>query len=280
MTDISGTRSSCSSCTAATTIATIDATASSSRPFTGSTVAPVASTYVSASTSAAAASTVTSDVVDEEEAADDDQELGMMYLLAAHSCRIYIYKWVLSNPSPNNAHLRGLWRVGQVAVHQGQTRPFTSYFPGGMQAAPEWSSASGLAALALLERGLAALALLERELAARFVGGAFTTATGRTMMASAADMLAALALIHQLLGVCSPFGGAAPGGLDAALAEGLDVVHRRQRAAPAGRRGRLGDLDVEVGRAATLLPPVLLAEGSALPLLAPTRCVSLGPRTK
>ena len=36
-----------------------------------------------------------------------DQELGMMYLLAAHSCRIYIYKWVLSNPSPNNAHLRG-----------------------------------------------------------------------------------------------------------------------------------------------------------------------------
>jgi hypothetical protein len=39
-------------------------------------------------------------------------------------------------------------------------------------------------------------------------------------------------------------------------------------------------MSVEVGRAATLLPPVLLAEGSALPLLAPTRCVSLGPRTK
>jgi hypothetical protein len=45
-----------------------------------------------------------------------DQELGMMYLLAAHSCRIYIYKWVLSNPSPNNAHLRGLWRVGHMAT--------------------------------------------------------------------------------------------------------------------------------------------------------------------
>jgi len=44
---------------------------------------------------------------------------------------------------------------------------FLSYFPGGMQAAPEWSSASGLAALALLER----------ELAARFVGGAFTSNT-------------------------------------------------------------------------------------------------------
>lgn len=40
------------------------------------------------------------------------------------------------------------------------------------------------------------------------------------MTASAADMLAALALIHQLLGVRSPFGGAAPGGLDAALAKG------------------------------------------------------------
>ena len=39
-------------------------------------------------------------------------------------------------------------------------------------------------------------------------------------------------------------------------------------------------MSVEVGRAATLLPPVLLAEGSALPLLAPTGCVSLGPRTR
>lgn len=44
---------------------------------------------------------------------------------------------------------------------------FLSYFPGGMQAAPEWSSDSGLAASALLER----------ELTARFVGGAFTTDT-------------------------------------------------------------------------------------------------------
>ena len=44
---------------------------------------------------------------------------------------------------------------------------FQSYFPGGLQATPEWSSASGLAALALLER----------ELAARFVGGAFTSNT-------------------------------------------------------------------------------------------------------
>ena len=32
-------------------------------------------------------------------------------------------------------------------------------------------------------------------------------------------------------------------------------------------------MSVEVGRAATLLPPRLLAEGSALPLLAPTGCV-------
>ncbi len=44
---------------------------------------------------------------------------------------------------------------------------FSSYFPGGMQAVPEWSSDSGLAASALLER----------ELTARFVGGAFTTDT-------------------------------------------------------------------------------------------------------
>jgi len=75
-TDISGTRSGCSSCTAPTTIATIDATALSSRPFTGSTVGPVPSTYGSAfpfATSAAAASTVTSNVVDEEEAADDER---------------------------------------------------------------------------------------------------------------------------------------------------------------------------------------------------------------
>jgi hypothetical protein len=39
-----------------------------------------------------------------------DQELGMMYQKAAHFTldftRIYIYKWVLTNPSPNNAHLR------------------------------------------------------------------------------------------------------------------------------------------------------------------------------
>ena len=51
-----------------------------------------------------------------------DQELGMMYLKAAHSVRIYIYKWVLTDPSPNNFHLKNLWRVGQVAVHRGQTR--------------------------------------------------------------------------------------------------------------------------------------------------------------
>lgn len=41
-------------------------------------------------------------------------------------------------------------------------------------------------------------------------------------------------------------------------------------------------MSVEVGTATllqALLPPRLLAEGSALPLLAPTRCVSL-PRTK
>ncbi len=100
---------------------------------------------------------------------------------------------------------------------------FLSYFPGGMQAAPEWSSDSGLAASALLER----------ELTARFVGGAFTTATGRTMTASAADMLAALALIHQLLGVRSPFGGAAPGGLDAALAKGsTSSTDSRERLSP------------------------------------------------
>ena len=100
---------------------------------------------------------------------------------------------------------------------------FLSYFPGGMQAAPEWSSDSGLAASALLER----------ELTAHFVGGAFTTATGRTMKASAADMLAALALIHQLLGVRSPFGGAAPGGLDAALAKGSTLsTDGRERLSP------------------------------------------------
>ena len=51
-----------------------------------------------------------------------DQEMGMMYLKAAHSVRIYIYKWVLTDPSPNNFHLKNLWRVGQVAVHRGQTR--------------------------------------------------------------------------------------------------------------------------------------------------------------
>jgi hypothetical protein len=45
-----------------------------------------------------------------------------MYLKAAHSVRIYIYKWVLTDPSPNNFHLKNLWRVGQVAVHRGQTR--------------------------------------------------------------------------------------------------------------------------------------------------------------
>ena len=50
-----------------------------------------------------------------------DQELGMMYLKAAHSVRIYIYKWVLTDPSPNNFHLKNLWRVGQVAVHMGQS---------------------------------------------------------------------------------------------------------------------------------------------------------------
>ena len=44
---------------------------------------------------------------------------------------------------------------------------FASSFPGGMQAAPEWSSAAGLSAAALLER----------ELLARFDGEAFTTAT-------------------------------------------------------------------------------------------------------
>jgi hypothetical protein len=70
-TDISGTRSSCSSCTATTIIATIDATALSSRPFTASTVAPVSSASFS-STSAAAASTVTSDIVEHEEEAADD----------------------------------------------------------------------------------------------------------------------------------------------------------------------------------------------------------------
>ena len=101
---------------------------------------------------------------------------------------------------------------------------FLSYFPGGMQAAPEWSSDSGLAASALLEH----------ELTARFVGGALiTTATGRTMKASAADMLAAIALIHQLLGVRSPFGGAAPGGLDAALAKGsTSSTDGRERLSP------------------------------------------------
>jgi len=52
---------------------------------------------------------------------------------------------------------------------------------------------------------------------------------GRTMTASAADFLACLALVHRLLGVRSPFGGAAPGGLDAALAEGLDVVRGHVR---------------------------------------------------
>ena len=51
-----------------------------------------------------------------------DQELGMMYQKAAHFTRIYIYKWVLTDPSPNNDHLKNLWRVGQVAVHRGQTR--------------------------------------------------------------------------------------------------------------------------------------------------------------
>ena len=52
-------------------------------------------------------------------------------------------------------------------MKQVRTAFLSLYFPGGMQAAPEWSSASGLAALALLER----------ELAARFVGGAFTSNT-------------------------------------------------------------------------------------------------------
>ena len=37
-----------------------------------------------------------------------DQEMGMMYLKAAHSVRIYIYKWVLTDPSPNNFHLKNL----------------------------------------------------------------------------------------------------------------------------------------------------------------------------
>ena len=57
--------------------------------------------------------------------------------------------------------------------------------------------------------------------------------TGRTMTASAADMLAALALIHQLLGVRSPFGGGAPGGLDAALAKGsTSSTDGRERLSP------------------------------------------------
>jgi hypothetical protein len=106
---------------------------------------------------------------------------------------------------------------------------FLSYFPGGMQAAPEWSSDSGLAASALLER----------ELTARFVGGALiTTATGRTMKASAADMLAAIALIpRRALALWRRRARRARRG----ARQGLDVVHRRQRAALAERRVRLGD---------------------------------------
>jgi hypothetical protein len=53
---------------------------------------------------------------------------------------------------------------------------------------------------------------------------------GRTMTASAADFLACLALVHRLLGAHSPFDGRAPGGLDAALAEGGSILS----AAPCG----------------------------------------------
>ena len=45
-----------------------------------------------------------------------------------------------------------------------------------------------------------------------------------SVVARDVDFLACLALVQRLLGARSPFGGAAPGGLDAALAEGLDVV--------------------------------------------------------
>jgi len=214
-----------------------DATALSSRPFTGSTVGPVPSTYGSAfpfATSAAAASTVTSDVVDEEEAADDaavllppparcrevlgggsldgdyllqrnariDEVFGQPFrqahpaegLLAAKSqkgaamdarrallhrqaglgpCTSYLqFGMALNQKGKANMVL---WPVAAAClshVPAFSTLPkvraaFQSYFPGGMQATPEWSSASGKAALALLER----------ELAARFVGGAFTTDT-------------------------------------------------------------------------------------------------------
>ena len=80
---------------------------------------------------------------------------------------------------------------------------------------------------------------------------------GRTMTASAADFLACLALVHRLLDVRSPFGGAAPDGLDATLAEGLDVV-----------RGPVRLAEVRVP-----------SEAELRPLLATAR-VTMDPRSK
>ena len=88
---------------------------------------------------------------------------------------------------------------------------------------------------------------------------------GRTMTASAADFLACLALVHRVLGRRSPFGGAAPGGLDAALAKGLDVV-----------RGHVRMAEVPVAATETELQPlVATARVSAEPS---SRALSIEPR--
>jgi hypothetical protein len=84
------------------------------------------------------------------------------------------------------------------------------------------------------------------------------------MTASAADFLACLALIHQLLGVHSPFGGREPGGLDAALANGLDVV-----------RGPVRLAEVPSAPEAELQPVLATARVTAEPS---TRALSIEPR--
>ena len=78
-----------------------------------------------------------------------------------------------------------------------------------------------------------------------------------SVVARDVDFLACLALVQRLLGARSPFGGAAPGGLDAALAEGLDVV-----------RGPVRLAEVRVP-----------SEAELRPLLATAR-VTMDPRSK